>query len=55
MVILITQRVGTIKDSDKIIVIDEGRVNGIGTYSELSENNKVFKEFIESQERVVLS
>lgn len=49
MVILVTQRVGTIKDSDKIIVIDEGKVESIGTYDELSKNSKVFKEFIESQ------
>lgn len=55
MVILVTQRVGTIKDSDKIIVIDEGKVESIGTYDELSKNSKVFKEFIESQKREVLS
>ena len=55
MVVLVTQRVGTIKDSDKIIVIDEGKVESIGTYDELSKNSKVFKEFIESQKREVLS
>ena len=55
MVILVTQRVGTIKDSDKIIVIDEGKVESIGNYEELSKNSKVFKEFIESQKREVLS
>ena len=47
MVILVTQRVGTIKDSDKIIVIDEGKVESIGNYEELSNNSKVFREFIE--------
>ena len=55
MVILVTQRVGTIKEADKIIVIDEGKVESIGTYDELSKNSKVFKEFIESQKREVLS
>ena len=55
MVILVTQRVGTIRDSDKIIVIDEGRVESIGNYDELANNSKVFREFIESQKRAVLS
>ena len=53
MVILITQRVGTIKNSDKIIVINEGEVDGIGTYKELEKSCEVFKEFINSQKREV--
>ena len=55
MKIIITQRVGTIKDADKIIVIDEGKIESIGSYYELSKNSKVFKEFIDSQKREVLS
>lgn len=53
MVILITQRVGTIQNSDKIIVINEGKIDSIGTYKELSKSSNVFKEFIESQKREV--
>lgn len=53
MVILVTQRVGTIKDADKIIVIDEGKVESIGNYDTLEKNSKVFKEFIDSQKREV--
>lgn len=53
MVILITQRVGTIQNSDKIIVINEGKIDSIGTYKELSKSSEVFKEFIESQKREV--
>lgn len=53
MVILITQRVGTIKNLDKIIVINEGKVEGIGTYKELEKSSEVFKEFIDSQKREV--
>ena len=53
MVILITQRVGTIKNSDMIIVIDEGKIESIGKYEELSKTSKVFKEFIDSQEMEV--
>jgi ATP-binding cassette subfamily B protein len=53
MVILITQKVGTIKNLDKIIVVNEGKVEGIGTYKELSKSSEVFKEFIDSQKREV--
>lgn len=53
MVILITQRVNTIKNSDKIIVINEGMIDGIGTYKELVKSSKVFNEFIDSQKREV--
>ena len=53
MVILITQRVGTIQNSDRIIVINEGQIDSIGTYKELSKSSNVFKEFIESQKREV--
>ena len=49
MVILITQRVGTIKDCDNIIVIDEGKIDSIGTYDELLKSSNVFKEFTSSQ------
>ena len=49
MVILIAQRVGTIKECDSIIVIDEGKIDSIGTYDELLQGSKVFKEFTSSQ------
>ena len=51
MVILVTQRIGTIKDCDKIIVIDEGKIESIGNYKELSKSSEVFKEFASSQQR----
>lgn len=53
MVILITQKVGTIKNLDRIIVINEGKIEGIGTYKELEKSSEVFKEFIDSQKREV--
>ena len=37
--IIIAQRINSVKDADKIIVLDEGKVTGIGTHSELLENN----------------
>ena len=45
MVILITQRVSTIKNCDQIIVIDEGKIDSIGNYDELLKNSEIFKEF----------
>ncbi len=53
MIILVTQRVGTIKDSDKIIVLDEGKIESIGDYDYLCENSPIFNEFIDSQRREV--
>ena len=53
MVILITQRIGTIEECDKIIVIDEGKIESIGTYKELIKSSKVFKEFASSQKEEV--
>ena len=53
MTILITQRMGTVKDTNKIIVIEEGKVEAIGTYKELTRSSSVFKEFISSQKSEV--
>ena len=47
--LIVAQRVSTIKDADKIIVLDEGRVVGIGTHQELLENCKVYYEIASSQ------
>lgn len=54
MLVIVTQRVGTIKDSDRIIVIDEGKIESIGNYDYLSKNSSVFKEFILSQRKETL-
>lgn len=47
--IIVAQRVGTIMDADKIIVLDDGRIAGIGKHSELLENCPVYKEIVYSQ------
>jgi len=47
--IIVAQRIGTIKDADKIIVIDEGRLAGMGTHKELLKNCAVYKEIAMSQ------
>lgn len=48
-IIIVAQRIGTIKDADKIVVLDEGRAVGIGTHEELLNNCKVYKEIASSQ------
>ena len=47
--IIIAQRISSIKDSDMIIVMDDGRVDGIGTHEELLANNEIYKEIYEQQ------
>ncbi len=54
MILLVTQRVGTIRESDNIIVLEEGKIESIGNYEYLEKNSPVFKEFIKSQQREVL-
>ena len=47
--IIIAQRVSSIEDADQIIVLDEGRISGIGTSKELLETNEIYREVYESQ------
>ena len=47
--LIIAQRISSVQDCDRIIVIDNGEINGIGTHSELIENNIIYREVYESQ------
>ena len=47
--LIVAQRIGTIIDADKIIVLDEGTIVGEGTHDELMENCKIYKEIALSQ------
>lgn len=47
--IIVAQRIGTIKDADQIIVLDNGEIAGAGTHSELLKNCEVYKEIALSQ------
>ena len=47
--IIIAQRISSIEDSDKIIVLDDGKIDAIGTHDELKENNSIYREVYESQ------
>jgi len=48
-VIIVAQRVSTVMDADRIIVLDNGEVAGIGTHRELLETSKVYREIVASQ------
>ena len=48
-VIIVAQRISTIKNAEKIIVLDEGKVAGIGTHKELLKTNEVYNQIAASQ------
>lgn len=47
--IIVAQRVGTVKDADTIVVLDEGKVAGIGKHQELLKSCAVYREIVSSQ------
>ena len=47
--IIIAQRITSVQDADKIIVLDNGKLNGFGTHEELLKTNEIYKEVYESQ------
>lgn len=47
--LIIAQRISSVQQADRIIVMDDGTVNGFGTHEELLENNKIYREVYESQ------
>ena len=48
-ILIVAQRIGTIMNADKIIVLDEGKIAGMGTHKELLENCEVYKQIALSQ------
>jgi ATP-binding cassette, subfamily B, multidrug efflux pump len=48
-VVIVAQRVSTIRDADRIVVLDQGRVVGTGTHRELMETNETYREIVLSQ------
>jgi ATP-binding cassette subfamily B protein len=48
-VLIVAQRVSTIRDADRIVVLDEGRVVGTGRHHELMETNETYREIVLSQ------
>ncbi|MDO4321481.1 MAG: ABC transporter ATP-binding protein [Lachnospiraceae bacterium] len=47
--LIISQRISSIQDADRIIVMDEGRIHGFGTHEELLASNEIYREVYESQ------
>ena len=48
-VLIVAQRVGTVMGADRIIVLDDGKVAGIGTHKELMQTCEVYREIVSSQ------
>lgn len=47
--IIIAQRISSVKDADRIIVFDDGKIDGVGTHEELLENNSIYREVYNQQ------
>ena len=50
--IVIAQRISSIEDADQIIIMDNGKINAVGTHEELLKNNKIYQEVYYTQNRV---
>lgn len=48
--LIIAQRISSVMDADRILVLDRGRVSGFGTHNELLESNAIYREVYESQQ-----
>ncbi len=54
-VFIIAQRISSVQNADKIIVLDNGRVSGVGTHEQLMKSNEIYKEINLSQQEGVLA
>ena len=53
-VFIIAQRISSVQDADKILVLDEGELRGSGTHEELLESNEIYQEIYQTQQKGVL-
>ncbi|MBQ7740762.1 MAG: ABC transporter ATP-binding protein [Eubacterium sp.] len=53
-VIIISQRISSVMEADKIIVLDEGRIESQGTHNELMEKSEIYREIYKTQQKGVL-
>lgn len=49
--IIIAQRISSVSDADKIVVLDDGKINGVGTHEELLESNEIYRDVYTSQNK----
>ena len=49
--IIIAQRISSVAECDKIVVLDDGKINAVGTHQELLENCKIYQEVYHSQQK----
>jgi ATP-binding cassette subfamily B multidrug efflux pump len=54
-VFVIAQRISSVRSADKIIVLDDGKVAGLGTHAELLQQNEIYQEILASQREGVMS
>ena len=47
--IIIAQRISSVQDADMIIVMDDGKISGVGTHDEMVKTNKIYREVYETQ------
>ena len=47
--IIIAQRISSVQDADRILVLDDGRINGFDTHDNLLKSNAIYREIYESQ------
>ncbi len=47
--LIIAQRISSVQEADRILVLEDGRINGIGTHEELLENNSIYREIYDTQ------
>ncbi len=53
-VIIIAQRISSVKDADKIIVLDDGKINGMGNHEQLMESCEIYQEIYKTQQKGVM-
>jgi ATP-binding cassette subfamily B protein len=47
--LIIAQRISSVQNADRIIVMEQGRINGFGTHEELMKTNEIYRDVYESQ------
>lgn len=51
--IIVAQRIATIEDADKVLVLDNGRINAFASPAELAESNPIYQDILNSQKKGV--